>query len=58
MDTAYLTVAVVAVAANAFSGIGALVRLKAILPAMARANVPVAWLTFRSAPSRPRARPA
>jgi hypothetical protein len=43
---AYLIVTLVAVAANAFSGIAALVRFKPILPGMARAGVPVSWLRF------------
>jgi DoxX-like family len=42
----YLTVAGVAVAANAFSGIAAILHFKPILPAMARAGVPESWLTF------------
>lgn len=46
MDTAYLVVAILAIAANAFSGIAALAHLRPILPAMARAGVPESWLTF------------
>ena len=46
MDTAYLVVAVVAVAANAFSGIAALVHFKPIIPGMLKAGVPESWLTF------------
>ena len=46
MDTPYLAVAIVAIAANAFSGIAALVHFRPILPGMARAGVPESWLTF------------
>jgi hypothetical protein len=46
MFTAYLIVAVVAIAANAFSGIAALVHFKPILPGMVKADVPESWLTF------------
>jgi DoxX-like family len=46
MHTAYATVTVVAIAANAFSGIAAIVHFKPILPGMARAGVPESWLTF------------
>ena len=46
MDTAYLVVAVLAVAANGFSGIAALAHFRPILPGMARAGVPESWLTF------------
>ncbi|MFL6225959.1 MAG: DoxX family protein [Actinomycetes bacterium] len=46
MDTAYLVVALLAIAANAFSGIAALAHFRPILPAMARAGVPESWLTF------------
>jgi hypothetical protein len=41
-----MTPVVVAIVANAFSGVGALLRLKPILPAMARAGVPESWLVF------------
>jgi hypothetical protein len=44
--TAYVLVTALAVAANAFSGIAALVHFKPILPGMARAGVPESWLTF------------
>jgi hypothetical protein len=44
--TAYLIVTLVAVAANAFSGIAALAHFPPILPGMARAGVPVSWLRF------------
>ncbi len=46
MFTAYVLVTAVAIAANAFSGIAALVHFKPILPGMARAGVPESWLTF------------
>ena len=46
MDTAYLVVALLAIAANAFSGIAALAHFRPILPGMARAGVPESWLTF------------
>jgi hypothetical protein len=46
MDTAYLVVALLAIAANAFSGVAALVHFRPILPGMARAGVPESWLTF------------
>ena len=37
---------VLAIAANAFSGIAAIVHFRPILPGMARAGVPESWLTF------------
>jgi C4-dicarboxylate transporter len=40
MSTAYLVVALMAIAANAFSGVAAIVHFKPIIPAMARAGVP------------------
>ena len=46
MFTAYLVITVLAIAANAFSGVASLVHFKPILPAMARAGVPESWLTF------------
>jgi uncharacterized membrane protein YphA (DoxX/SURF4 family) len=46
MSTAYLTVTLIAVAANGFSGIAALLHMQAIVPGMAKAGVPVSWLTF------------
>jgi hypothetical protein len=46
MFTAYVVVAVVAIAATAFSGVAALVHFKPILPGMAKAGVPESWLTF------------
>ena len=46
MDTAYVVVALVAVAANGFSGIAAIAHFRPILPGMARVGVPESWLTF------------
>jgi hypothetical protein len=46
MFTAYVVVTLVAIVANAFSGIAALVHFKPILPGMAAAGVPESWLTF------------
>jgi hypothetical protein len=46
MTTAYLTVTLTAIAANGFSGIAAMLRMKAILPGMAKAGVPTSWLVF------------
>ncbi|HZA09424.1 DoxX family protein [Mycobacterium sp.] len=46
MNIWYLTVTLIAIAANGFSGIAALVHFKPILPGMARADVPTSWLTF------------
>src|SRR5215212_3225317 len=46
MTTSYLTVTLIAVAANGFSGIAALLHFKPILPGMANAGVPISWLTF------------
>ena len=46
MVTAYLTVTVIAIAANGFSGVAALAHFKPILPGMERAGVPLSWLTF------------
>jgi hypothetical protein len=43
---AYVIVTIVAVAANAFSGVAAILHFKPILPGMARAGVPESWLTF------------
>lgn len=39
-------VTLLAVAANTFSGVAALVHFKPILPGMAKAGVPESWLTF------------
>jgi DoxX-like family len=46
METAYLGVAALAIAANGFSGVAALAHFRPILPGMARAEVPESWLTF------------
>jgi len=46
MTTAYLITTLIAIAANGFSGIAALLHFKPIMPGMARAGVPVAWLRF------------
>src|SRR5829696_1759150 len=46
MTAAYLTTTVIAIAANAFSGIAALLHFKPILPGMVKAGVPESWLTF------------
>lgn len=45
MNSAHI-VTLVAVAANGFSGIAALLHFKPILPGMANAGVPVSWLRF------------
>jgi hypothetical protein len=44
--TAYVAVTLLAIAANAFSGVAALVHFKPIIPGMAKAGVPESWLTF------------
>ena len=44
--TAYVVVTLLAIAANTFSGVAALVHFKPILPGMAKAGVPESWLTF------------
>lgn len=46
VSTEYVVVTLVAIAANGFSGIAALLHFKPILPGMAKAGVPVSWLTF------------
>lgn len=46
MFTAYAAVALLAIAANTFSGVAALVHFKPILPGMVKAGVPESWLTF------------
>jgi hypothetical protein len=43
---AYFVVAVLAIAATAFSGVVALAHFKPILAGMAKAGVPESWLTF------------
>ena len=49
MFTAYVVVTLLAIAANTFSGVAALVHWKRILPGMARAGVPESWLTMLGA---------
>jgi hypothetical protein len=44
--TAYTGVTLVAIAANTFSGIAALLHFKPIRPGMAKAGVSETWLTF------------
>jgi hypothetical protein len=46
MRTAAVVVTLLAVAANAFSGIAALAHFRPVLPGMVIAGVPEAWLTF------------
>ena len=46
MFSSYLVITLLAIAANAFSGVASLVHFKPIIPAMARAGVPESWLTF------------
>jgi DoxX-like family len=46
MCTAYVVVTLLAIAANTFSGVAALVHFKPILPGMVKAGVPESWLTF------------
>jgi hypothetical protein len=46
MTTAYLAVTLTAIAANGFSGMAALLQFQPIMPGMAKAGVPVSWLTF------------
>ncbi|MQA08415.1 MAG: DoxX family protein [Pseudonocardiaceae bacterium] len=46
MFTAHVVVTLVAIAANAFSGIAALAHFSPIIPGMAKAGVPESWLTF------------
>jgi hypothetical protein len=46
MTTAYLAVTLTAIAANGFSGIAALLHFQPIMPGMAKAGVPISWLTF------------
>jgi len=42
----YVGVTVLAIVANGFSGVAALLHFRPILPGMARAGVPESWLTF------------
>src|SRR5258708_1910373 len=46
MSTAYLVVTLLAIAANLFSGVAALLHWRPILPGMGKAGVPESWLTF------------
>jgi hypothetical protein len=46
MHTSYVVVTAVAIAANAFSGIAAMLHWRPILPGMVKAGVPESWLTF------------
>src|SRR5919204_4703035 len=46
MYTAYVVVTLLAIAANPFSGVAALVHFQPILPGMVKAGVPESWLTF------------
>ena len=46
MFTAYFVVTLLAIAADAFSGVAALVHFKPIIPSMLQAGVPESWLTF------------
>lgn len=46
MTIAYFTVTLIAIAANGFSGIAALLHFQPILAGMAKADVPESWLTF------------
>lgn len=46
MTTAAVTVVLVTILINGFSGVAALVHWKAILPGMEKAAVPESWLTF------------
>lgn len=50
MSTAYVAVALVAFAANMFSGVAAITRFKPIMevlrPALATAGIPLSWLVF------------
>src|SRR5438270_6550026 len=44
--TVYVVITLVAIAANAFSGVAAMVHFKPIVPQMLKAGVPESWLTF------------
>jgi hypothetical protein len=46
MTTTYLTLTLIAVAADGFSGVAALLHFRPIMPGMAKAGVPETWLTF------------
>ena len=49
MFTAYVVVTLLAITANTFSGVAALVHWKRILPGMTQAGVPESWLTMLGA---------
>jgi hypothetical protein len=46
MNAAYISVTLIAIGANGFSGVAAMAHFAPILPGMANAGVPVSWLTF------------
>jgi DoxX-like family len=46
MFTAYVVVTLLAIAADAVSGVAALVHFKPIIPGMLKAGVPESWLIF------------
>jgi len=46
VNAAYTTILWAAIVVNGLSGIAALFHFKPILPGMAKAGVPVSWLTF------------
>lgn len=46
MSTAYISVTILTIAANAFSGVAALLHFKPIRPGIAKVGVPESWLTF------------
>ena len=46
MTTAYVVVTVLAIVANSFSGVAALLHWHKIVPGMLKAGVPESWLTF------------
>lgn len=46
LDTAYLSIAVLTIAANTFSGVAALLKFPPIRPGMKKAGVPESWLRF------------
>ncbi|MEQ7129493.1 DoxX family protein [Actinopolymorpha sp. B11F2] len=46
MNNLYLGITLLAIGANGFSGIAALLHFKPIVPGMVKAGVPQSWLTF------------
>jgi hypothetical protein len=46
MFIAYVVITLLAIVANVFSGVAAILHFKPILPGMASAGVPESWLTF------------